>query len=270
MTLEDCCRRLDMPQPVAEAAARLQAELPWEKLAEPMEGLFHRRSWEEALSRLGERLAPDLCGLKLLTVMLACLPKTWEWYVQREISPEIFWDTMGAFPRFCRECRRSTGAWGFDRGFWTPRQLSGELMRIGTLEYERLEAEDGPVVALHIPSDASLTPENVAASVRQARAFLAEKFPRWSAAPITCDSWLLSPELGEMLPDTSRILAFQKNFRMTGTWDDCRDPLQWVFWAGPNTAVAELPEQTGLQRALKAFWLAGGNFRGGRGVWREP
>ena len=72
--------------------------------------------------------------------------------------PENVWiDTMSAFSRFVNEHRRSTGRWGFDRGFWTTRQINAKLFRLGELEYELLGGDGAPFeIALHIPSDVHL------------------------------------------------------------------------------------------------------------------
>ena len=40
--------------------------------------------------------------------------------------------------------------------------------------------------------------------------------------------------------------------------------LQWVF-KNPDLSPEELPEDTSLQRSLKAFLLAGGTFLNGEG-----
>ena len=44
----------------------------------------------------------------------------------------------------------------------------------------------GPEIALHIPSDTVLEPERLNDSLREARAFLAARFPEFAQAPVTC------------------------------------------------------------------------------------
>ena len=265
MNLDVFCREIRLPEPMCRRVAELAGTLDFSPLAGPMEGLFHRDAWPGALEELNRRLAPDPDGGKILTCMLLCCEKTWEIYEKLGISREIFRDTMGCFGRFVRECRVHRGVWAFDRAWWTPRQISGELMRIGTLEYERVGAE----IALHIPSDADLTEAAVDDALRRAGALLEEKFPRWRGAPMTCESWLLSPDLPGLLPESSRILAFQRRFRITEVHGGCRDYREWVFRDSTSPTRA-LPEDTTLQRNLKAFLLAGGDFRSGSGILIKP
>ena len=184
--------------------------------------------------------------------------------------PENIWlDTMKCYSRFIAEHRRSYGRDGFDRGSWTVRQAGARLFRIGELEYELLENADGRCVSLHIPSDANMEPERLNASVRDARAFLAEYFPDWAGLSIVCETWLLSPRLKEWLPETSRILRFQAAFDIESTDPEDDFALEWVFHVAEGQRssldVNALPEETSLQKHMKADLIAGGKPGSGRG-----
>ena len=193
--------------------------------------------------------------------------------------PEKIWlDTMKCFPRFIAEHRRSYGWDGFDRGFWTTRQIGARLFRIGELEYELVEesgvAAPHSFISLHIPSDAKLQPDLLNESVKKAREFLSEYFPDRADLPVYCESWLLSPRLREWLPETSNIIRFQNAFGIeeTDLTDDAA--LEWVFCiaegqrAGVNPAA--LPEDTSLRRCMKADLLAGSHPGSARGKLVRP
>jgi hypothetical protein len=189
--------------------------------------------------------------------------------------PEDVWlSTMGAFARFVNEHRRAAGRYAFDRGFWTTRQVSAVLFRLGTLEYELLRDGDGPYIDLHIPSDADLTPGALNASAAEARRFLAEYRPDWAAAPIRCCSWLLSPALKAVLPEGSRIIRFQAAFDLTDTNPGADDVLQWVFGLAEaqkaDARLEDLPGDTTLRRNMKAFMGAGGRVGVAQGVLARP
>ena len=160
---------------------------------------------------------------------------------------------MKCFTRFVNEHLESYGRYGFDRGFWTVRQLSAVLLRIGELEYEvRPDA-----IHLHIPSDAVLEMPRLRQSWEAARAMLGD-------APMVCHSWLLSPDLPGLLEADSRIMAFQRSFTIHSPEPD--DSFrQWVF-KDPGCPDAQLPEDTRLQRRLKAFVLAGNTFHCAHGT----
>jgi len=72
-----------------------------------------------------------------------------------------------------------------------------------------------------------------------------------------CDSWLLSPVLEELLPESSRILAFQHRFRILSVDRDNTGAIGWIY-PGYREPSGQLPEDTGLQRRMKAFLLSGG------------
>ena len=188
---------------------------------------------------------------------------------------DVFVDTLACFTRFVREHFESLGAYGFDRGFWTTRQINARLFRLGELEYELLEDGEKRSIALHIPSDCRLEPALLDDSVDRAKKFLAAYFPAWQNAPMTCESWLLSPALKDLLPPDSRILRFQRAFDLTPCADDEREAvLQWVYRLTPpqqeNVDLHALPEGTALQKSMKRFLLSGGVFTAASGPLARP
>lgn len=225
---------------------------------------------------------PD--GTLMLTVSVEAVVLAHAEYRRHGIPDEVFVATMGCFPRFVAEHEASYGHYGFDREWWTWRQLSLRLFRLGELEFEYADRpedlflakyagiENGSSVSrqinIHIPSDAKLTPEACAESLRQARAFTERYFPDWSDAPMTCESWLLSPALPRLLPADSNIVRFQRMFDIIGVEPESEAWREWVFRRNP-APIAELPEDTSLRRAVKSHLLNGGAIGSGVGVLRE-
>lgn len=194
--------------------------------------------------------------LNMLACQLWIAAKTRSLWAQQGIDDQVFLATMGCYRRFMGETLKRTGKLSFDRGWWSYRQLSRVLFRIGELEYEIKEKE----ISVHIPSDSCLTSGNVDTSIAAAREFFARFYPACAQLPMTCDSWLLSPELAKLLPEDSRILGFQKRFRITETNPDAMDCLEWLFRVGKNTPLEQLPEETSLQRSVKQVLLSGGKI----------
>ncbi len=195
----------------------------------------------------------------------------------RRFPGEIWLDTMKCYSRFVAEHRRSYGYDGFDRGEWTVRQAGARLFRIGELEYELAEEPAGQggneprrFISLHIPSDAHLLPDLLNSSVEKARAFLAEYFQDWAGLPFRCESWLLSPRLREWLPEDAKILRFQAAFDISETDPGDDAALEWVFHVAQGQRAGldwtALPEETSLQRKMKADLLSGGKPGSGRGT----
>ena len=270
-------------QPLIEWQQRL---VTLEKAERLMEKLGLPRAFR---LRAGNRAIPEYCELPLRG-QSAPAPEAFEGddgaltlatqmmqaVENRESGPwaglpeDVFIDTMKAFTRFVSEHRRSTGRDGFDRGFWTTRQVGARLFRIGELEYELCEDESGPYMSLHIPSDARLEPDALNASADRARAFLAEHFLDWAQAPMRCDSWLLSPRLAKLLGEDSRIRRFAAAFDLTEEDPDDRGYLEWVFaLTGAQARQADadaLPEDTALRRGAKAMLRRGEHIGSAAGV----
>jgi len=202
--------------------------------------------------------------MAVLACQLEAAALYYDRYLQKGVPSRILVDTLKCFSRFLGETFTMTGQWKFDRDWWTWRQVSGLLFRIGELEYEMLP-ETGEI-SLHIPSDAVFTPENVDASLAAAKAFFAEFFPGFVDARYVCHSWLLSPQLKELLPANSNIVSFQNRFAITHVEPDNRDFIGWLFRVSDNTAVEELPENTSLQKKTKQLLLAGGNIGEAGGI----
>ena len=252
--MEDLCRAIGMPEEM------IRQLMQWES-APDVEKLTCPETWEEGLKEVRAALGHDPKGIGMLRCMLRCALDARKIYEELGLSREIYVDTMGCFSRFVREHMESYGEYGFDRDFWTVRQVSGKLFRIGQLEYELVDG----AVSLHIPTDVILEPRLLRQSWEQARQIIANTFPDWANVPWVCHSWLLSPDLAGLLPANSRILKFQKSFQITPLDMPCRGVIQWVF-KNPKLLPADYPENTSLQRKLKAFLLSGETFRDARGV----
>lgn len=266
MTFEELCSRIALD-------GELEKRLTFGKLsAKKREALCVRlcgRDYAAAARELEE--ADDTGrGLVTLAVMLRAALLSREIYERRGIAEEVFFDTMKCFSRFAKEYRVRFGEWGFDRGFWTGRQLSLSLFRLGTLEYELAEDKEGaPAIAVHIPSDADLSDGAVDDSLARARAFFSEEksFGRWKKAPYTCDSWLLSPALKELLPPRSRILRFQARFSVIRVSPEDGGFLFWLFEG--KTSPDSFPQETSLQRAAARYLAAGGKIGSAFGRLKE-
>lgn len=259
--LASLCDSLRMPQAVTAQVLQIAPELNLTDLQPWMDQLFHPESWGQGLQQLKERLAPDPLGLRMLTCHLLCALKTREQYREMGIDDEIFLATMDCFPRFVGEHLVSFGEYGFDRDFWTPRQLGCIIFRVGRLEYE---LGDG-LVDIHIPSGGNLNRDAIAQSLAQGREFIARYYPEWKDLPMVCHSWLLSPTLTMLLPETSGIRVFQSFFQITPTGEEDNSYLEWCY-KRMDLSTEELPEDTSLQRILKAHLLAGNPFLDAKGV----
>ena len=264
--MEQLCRKINMPEEVTQVMVELHRTL---EVYPCLEKLMQEQTWAEGLEQLKESLGEDPGGMKRLCTMLRCALKIKAEYDRLGISEEIYVDTMGAFSRFVREHMESYGCYGFDRGSWTPRQVSAKLFRIGQMEYEMTQLEGEPIISLHIPTDVDLRPDVLRPSMRKGLAEFYRLFPEFVGRKVYCHSWLMSPQLREFLPEGSNILKFQEMFDMEPGGTPGNGVLLWVF-KNPKLPLEEMPENTSLQRKLKRFLLDGGQFLEGRGFLRLP
>lgn len=267
---------IDMPQEVVERLEHLTGRERIRELlsSEDYEELMQYELSAAAYLRLQKKLtehpaAQNGLDMLLLQTMAAFSMRAKEPW--RKISREIYLATMKCFSRFVREYRVSYGVYGFDRGFWTPRQICGKLFRLGELEYELNDEENA--VSIHIPGDADLSEEKLQASYAEQAAFIREHFPEASGRPRMCDSWLLSPALKDLLLPDSRILSFAAHFEITKVDPDATDYLEWVYKiaSGQQDSVKmeDLREDTSLQRKMKRYLQNGGKVGIAWGIWKE-
>ena len=244
------------------------------KLGIPRE--FALKAGDSMLAELAGQGAPENdLGAGILMHQLMEAMASRKWGAWKRIPEEIWIESMKAFPRFISEHRRSYGYDGFDRYEWTVRQAGARLFRIGELEYELAENEPGKrEIGVHIPSDAKLEPDRMNESLARADAFLREYFPDWADLPKTCESWLLSPVLKELLPPESRILRFREAFDIREDLPENDAALEWVFHVAGGQRegldLSALPEETSLQRKMKALLLAGRKPGAAYGVLAHP
>ena len=237
-----------------------QTEQLMEQLGIPKE--FAERAGDRILTKLyhGHFVTEDDGAGELIEQMLIAVRNRREG-VWKEYPEEIWMDTMKCFGRFVSEYRECYGHDGFDRGFWTTRQINAKLFRIGTLEYETAVEKGEKVIRLHIPSDADLSADALNQSVTAAKAFFETYLPDYAGVQMRCESWLMSPALREMLPENAHIVHFQNAFEIEAVHPLDRSAVVWVFHRTPvqekEMDPATLPEKTLLQKRMKALLLEG-------------
>lgn len=258
MDIQTLCGLLTLPPEVCFRLRDIDPE-PFRELTARMTSPEHASDAYQTLSRI-----LDVDDMTMLACQLQGAALVYDRYREMGIPDAVYLDTMKCFPRFLEETRRRKGRYCYDRAWWSYRQVSMMLFRIGQLEYELLP--ERRAVSLHIPSDACFTPEAIDRSLTAAGDFLARFFPDWAGCPYVCESWLLSRELGKLLKPDSNILHFQRRFRILRLEPGDQDVFQWLFEAGPDTPPEALPEKTSLQKNVKAHLLSGGHIGAALGV----
>lgn len=259
---------LDMPEEVTRKLSDIGENCPYVMPEEIKKAYLCRETTEEAFTKLKAAIGEDPGSMKQLYAVLALAGDTWLGYQQTGIGADIFAETMKLVPRFLRTHYQQSGEWQFNLGWWFWRELSMQEFRVGCLEYELVAEKDRRFISLHIPSDADLSAASIDASFAAFRAFLAEYYPVWQNLPWECDSWMMSPALEHLLPETSKILQFNRRFLVLEENKESLGVLNWVF-PGYSEVSADLPENTILQRKMKAWLMQGNAVAWTRAVLRE-
>lgn len=270
MTIEELGRGIGMP---AEGMVCAAKHLPALNFRREYRQLL-RQDETAFLERLSRQPEANALALALFLDEAAGQKEAWD---ERGLPENIYFDTMRDLTVWYRECVRRTGAPGLVQWEWLLHSLRGRLVRLGRLQFQpkRLEesltaggrvcAAGTPVLGVHIPADGRMEPEAVRDSFRRALEFFRPK----EYAAFCCHSWLLSPVLQQLLPSGSNILYFQSLFCIYARDPNDRQTEERVFGAVCDD-VSEYPEETSLQKSVKAFLLAGGQTDVGKGIlWRE-
>lgn len=253
---------LELPQEVRNELDVYEAERTRDLPTEIYRKLLVREEWTEGTKELQEYLGDDPAGMKILWEQMYILCQyTYGEYEKRGISEDIFAATMKFCTRFLGEHYAAWGTYKYVWAWWFPRQMALLEFRLGALEFEFVEGVDGNEreVAVHIPSDADMSVESIQASLTAFRSFRKRYFTEWQDVRLTCDTWMLMPQLQELLGEDSKIVAFQKLFCIDEIDREAMWYMGWIY-PGYEKVDENLPEKTRLQRELKKYLLAGNAF----------
>lgn len=196
---------------------------------------------------------------------LALVDVVREYHSDHGVPDAVSWATLADLGRNLAVDRRMRGdGWPVMQS-WLTLHSRGGLYQLGRLQHQR---GDG-AIGLHVPESGPLTPQAVAASLDEARAFFPRHFPDEHYTRFFCGSWLLDPQLREYLPEDSNILRFQRRFELephqeSEVPDADIEMLRFGFRT-LTTPLDELPRRTVLQRAIIDHLRAGGHWHWRRG-----
>jgi hypothetical protein len=236
---------------------------------------------EAIFSQLDE--VAKLSGLQNYSVhmlyLIALSIHTRKLYEEKNISFDIYLDSMSDLRAKLMECYELYGVWGTSVGWWEIDLFNLNLIALGRLQFElipyqgeytngthRLKQGD-MVLNVHIPSLGPLLYEDCKASFKKAALYFRDYFKE---RPVTfvCHSWLLYPEHRLFLPPNSNILKFMSFFDIISSEiSEDKSDLWRVFYKDWEKDPIDLPRNTSIQRAY-ADWLMNGNKIGmGYGVF---
>lgn len=180
-------------------------------------------------------------------LLTACLPFVREYHRSIGIPEEISQATLADLGRNVRVHRKREGVGGLGVMWWLMLHFRGVIYQLGRLQFELQYAGDEVaasmrqhgvdatkstnVLSIHIPDFMGPMDHDACTdSFRQAIDFFPGHFPAWPVQYGVCHSWLLDPQLREILKPESNIIRFQERFTLAdGEHNSSDTVMQFVF-----------------------------------------
>lgn len=124
-----------------------------------------------------------------------------------------------------------------------------EEVTLHIAEWGQVLAPGQLALGMHIPAGTPLGHEECGQSLRHAMEFFPRHFPDKPVHAFCCYSWLLDAELQDLLPETSNMVRFQKEFYLLPHYATPEGLIKSAFGQSPIDP-ATAPRRTTLQRAI--------------------
>lgn len=136
-------------------------------------------------------------------------------------------------------------------------RCTGERIRLPKDKYRKVLSYGDPVINIHIPSFDDLSPDYCTHSFEIADRILKECFTDFQYRGYVCHSWLLEPQLKDLLKPGSNIVSFRNRFTIVPTKSDDKAVFANAFNRLPVDDYSKLEPKTSLERNIKEHYLAG-------------
>lgn len=121
-------------------------------------------------------------------------------------------------------------------------------------DYEKILAPGEDVISVHIPKGTKVDTQTCENTYAKALEFIYKTFPEKRFKAIYCRSWLMSPQLKEILSEGSNILSFQSFYQRFPVKSSGQEIFEFVH-PKPFEKYEDLPENTTLERGVKRQYL---------------
>lgn len=254
MDLITLCKKINLQEEIFNKVIQFNQSFNFQSIQQELINLNNKEISYNTYEKLTKLFNEDSYNIAILTSYLNAALLTYEIYKQKGIKESVFIDTMKCFTRFIEECKVKTDKYAFDRAWWTHKQVSMVIFRLGQLEYEFIN-EDKKIISIHIPSDANMTKENLLLSLEMLKEFVNNHYQEYKNALVLCDTWLLAPKLKEFLNNNSKILNFQNLFDIVYVDENSDDCFEWVFKKNRGYDINNVCVKTSLQQKVKQLML---------------
>lgn len=148
-----------------------------------------------------------------------------------------------------------------DGDFYTGREVidsvvSKSITKLAKRDWKTVAKQWDWMAAIHIPRGANLSEESMTKGFHDAMDKTLKYYSDLSPKFVHCSTWLLDPKLAELLGPSSNITRFLNRFIKYPIISGGKELFGNAFPSNFNS-YEELPENTSLQRKLKALYLNG-------------
>lgn len=243
------------------------------------ENLFFDRESTEYTSDLQK--ISEIIGIHRYTVdmvfVLSCSERAHKIYASRGIPDEIYFDTMADAKYKLEECKNVYGVLGTFVGWWFKKHCLADLVALGRVQFEKIPfpyesygdvlKRGDTVYNFHVPASGSLDKASLIDSFKRAYSFYSSELKN-GIMPIYFSSWLIYPPTAALYKSGSNLESFYELFDIIDTDKDEKNRDAWRVFNQQvtNENISTLPENTSLQRSLKAYLGAGNCMGKGIGV----
>ncbi|MGM9624069.1 MAG: acyltransferase domain-containing protein, partial [Eubacteriales bacterium] len=265
------CKAINLPDDASDGVIDAVKRIPADTVRKLTESFFADAGTNPSFDELAEEIgvSAPICNL---TMYMLFAKQTYYNYLEKGISADIYYDSMTDFTVWNTACMRKTGAPGLLQIGWLANTLRESLYRLGRFQYQPTTFDHSeyrfgdyvirrgdPVITIHIPEGEPLTDAVRMDSYRRAEAFFGRHV-------FVCESWLLYPAHRDFLQKNSNIIRFMDDFVMLSSHESrgsLGDMWRMYGFSCDHTDFANLPENTGMQRAYKKHLLESGSMTGG-------
>lgn len=124
-------------------------------------------------------------------------------------------------------------------------------VKLDRKEWTKVLDKDDMMLDIHIPRDTAFDMESVKETCKQAKTFYAAYFPELELKGMICHTWLFTPQLREMLPPSSNIVKFQRQFYLYPTAGSER--FLWNFVFNELTELKDAKPDTSLRKQVLRY-----------------
>lgn len=217
-----------------------------------------------------------------MVFVIECTGYAHEDFKKRNISDEIFYNTMSDITCKMRECKSVYGVYGsYVPSRWYNGIFKGDCLALGRLQYELWDHREDDIeiygfkiekgyktLSCHIPSSGPLTHELVVESLKMAYEVFADRIKDGILA-VECFSWLLFPNYRTIFKECAKnTYSFAQNFTIYDTYphEKFYDAFRIYGVEAKDLVVENLPENTRMQKGFKEYLKNNNEFGGARGV----